>query len=383
MRRRFVAGIRMTRTLPILAMLAMLAVPAAWAQRPPAVVPVDPQLVLERLPRGYAQLMPGTGRQPATLARIERLLTLAAQTGDSRLAARAHGLLARYPADARDPGVLRARAFEAQHRHDFAGAVQSLDRLVAAAPRDGEARLARAQVNLVRGRLDLARGDCVALALGIDAGNGLLCVAMLSLRNGHYPAAGAALDRWLEANAAAADPETRRQALVMRAEIAARAGDRSADRWFRTALALAPQDVRTLAAYARYLRGAGRNREVLTLLSVQGDSDGLRLQRTLAAHRLDPQSAASLVAAQARAFATARAAGIEPELRDEAEFLLVARDQPRAALALALRNFRTQRDHEDVDLLQRAAALARRPNALAQLHAWAASQGLSIAERRP
>lgn len=363
--------------------LALLAVPTAWAQRPPAEVPVDPELLLERLPRGYAQLMPGTGPTPAALARIQRLLTLAAQTGDSRLAARANGLLARYPVDTRDPGVVRARAFEAQHRHDFAGAVRSLDRLIVAAPRDGEARLARAQVNLVRGRLDLARSDCVTLALGVDAGNGLLCVAMLSLRNGHYTAAGAALDRWLKVNAAAADAETRRQALVMRAEIAARAGDRSADRRFRTALALAPQDVRTLAAYARYLRGVGRNRAVLMLLPAQGDSDGLRLQRMLAAHRLDPQAAASLVAAQARWFATVRAAGIEPELRDEAEFLLAVRDQPQAALVLARRNFQAQRDHEDVDLLQRAATRAQRPDALVQLHAWAASQGLSIPERRP
>ncbi|HEV8694863.1 MAG TPA: tetratricopeptide repeat protein [Lysobacter sp.] len=354
----------------------------AWAQRPPAVVPADPHIVLEHLPHGYARLMPTSispisAAAPAvSITRIQQLLTTAAQTGDARLAARADALLARMPAQAKDPDVLLARAFSAQHRHDFAAAVALLDTVIAQSPRNAAARLSRAQVQLVRGRLDLARADCTALVLGIDAGSGLLCVGMVSLRSGHYTAAAAALDRWLQDSSPA--DEGRRYALVMRAEVAARAGDRDADAWFRRASVLAPDDVRTLAAYARYLRGLGRDREVAALLVTQSSHDGLQLQRTLAAYRLDPRTAAPLVAIQARRFAAAHAAGSPVELRDEAEFLLVARNDAPAALTLAQANFRTQRDYEDVTLLQRAAMAAQRTDALQSLQAWAVTQHLSL-----
>ncbi|MCI4568967.1 hypothetical protein [Lysobacter sp. CFH 32150] len=365
----------MLRTLTLIATLIMM--PTAWAQRPAAVVPGNPSVVLEHLPRGYARLMPANAATPAASPlRIQQWLTTAAQTGDARLAARAESLLARIPAHAQDSSVLQARAFSAQHRHDFAAAVAWLDRVIAQSPRDGAARLARAQIHVVRGRLDLARADCTALVLSVDAGNGLLCVGLMSLRSGHYAAAAAALDRWLEASSVA--DESQHYALVMRAEVAARAGDRNADAWFRRALALAPDDVRTLAAYARYLRSVGRDREVAPLLVAQANHDGLQLQRTLAAHRIDPRTAAPMVAAQARRFAAAHAAGSPPELRDEAEFLLVARGDPTAALRLAQRNFHSQRDYEDVELLRRTAIAAHRPEALQALHAWATAQHLSL-----
>jgi len=369
----------MLRTLPLIA--GLMATSTAWAQRPPSLIPADPQTVLERLPRGYARLMPSSipavsAVAPVSIPRIRQLLTTAARTGDARLAARADALLARLPADTRDTDVLLARAFSAQHRHDFAAAAPLLDAVIARSPRNAAARLSRAQLQLVRGHLDLARADCTALALGIDAGSGLLCVGMLSLRRGDYAAAASALEHWLQDNAAT--DETRRYALLMRAEIAARAGDRDAETWFRRALASAPDDVRTLTAYARYLRSVGRDRQVLSLLATQTGHEGLELQRTLAACRLAPSGAAPLVAAQDRRFAAARAAGSPAELRDEAEFLLVARHAPAAALALAQANFRTQRDYEDVALLQRAAVAARRTDVLQPLRSWAAAQHLPL-----
>lgn len=357
---------------------SLLFATTAWAQRPQALVPGDADTVLERLPRGYAALMP-TASSPASLtpaataARARQLLAAAARSGDARLAARADALLARLPVDTRDDTVLLARAFSAQHRHDFAGALALLDAFIARAPRNGPARLSRAQIQVVRGRLDLARADCAALVLGIDSGDGLLCVAMLSLRNGRYAAAVAALGRYLQA---ATDVDARRYALVMRAEVAARAGDDDADAWFRRALALAPGDVRTLMAYARYLRDRGRDREIVSLLSIQPAHDGLRLQRTLAAYRLEPRQATALVTAQTQRFAAAHVAGSPPEPRDEAEFLLVTHADPQAALMLAQRNFSTQRDHEDVELLRRAALAAHRDDVLQQLHRWTQSQHL-------
>jgi hypothetical protein len=204
----------------------------------------------------------------------------------------------------------------------------------------------------------------------------MLCTASLSLRDGNYASAANILEYWL-AQADSDDPR-RRYALVTRGEIAARSGDRTAAAWFLRALALDTGDVRTLAAYARYLRGAGRDREVESLLAGSIEHDGLQLQRVLAARRAHAANADALVEAQARRYSTAHAVGSQPELRDEAEFLLSLRGKPQAALALAQRNFQSQRDSEDVDLLQRTAIAAGHPEALQPLQAWAVSQHLTL-----
>jgi len=344
----------------------------AFAQRPPREVPASPDAVIERLPAGYAALEPSrTQRRPA-IADAEFLLATAARTGDARLAARADALLAAMPSNAR---VLRARAFSAQHRHDFDDAVRLLDAEIQAHPRDGDARLSRAQIRLVQGRLDLARGDCAALALGIDAEGGLLCAASLALRRGDHAQAASLVDRLL---AASPSPALSRYLWVMRGDIASRAGDADADRWFRRALASDRDDVRTLAAYARHLRARHRDADILAVLADAPRTDALQLQRALAAHRLGVGQAEALVAAQGRRYATAHAAGAQPELRDEAEYWLSLRNAPEPALALALQNFDRQRDAEDVDVLLRAARATGRPDALQAMHRWARAQGLQV-----
>ncbi len=360
------------------------------AQRPVAFVPTHPDTVIERLPRGYSAVLaapkPTLNKTSETvpisssvraLGQARSLLTAAAQTGDARLASRADAVLSRFPADDRRPDVLRMRAFSAQHRHDFAAAERLLDRLIARDPRAGDARLTRAQIHLVAGRLDAARADCVALVLGVDAGDGMLCTAMLSLRKGQYPAAAVAVDRWLEQNAGG-DREGRRYALTLRGEIAARARETEAEGFFRRALQLAPDDVRTLGAYARFLRGAGRQHEVEVLLRGHMGHDGLQLQRALALRGRAPDRAANIAESLSRNYALTRKLGRAPELRDEAELMLSFRRDPRRALALAQRNFRDQRDEEDVDLLYRAAAAARQPEALQPVRAWAAAQRVPL-----
>lgn len=353
----------------------------ALAQRPPVVIPTRADAVLERLPRGYATLVPARTATTASarLAQVHRLLATSARTGDTRLATRAEALLAGFPAADTRPGVLRARAFAAQHRHDFDAAVRLLGTLILHHPRDADARLSRAQVLLVQGDLDRARRDCAALAFGVDSGHALLCVAALSLRTGDTATATGLVDRWL-AHSDTAD-ESRRYALAMRAEVASRAGATDTDVWFRRALALAPEDVRTLAAYARHLRAGGHHAQVLQLLATAPDTAGLHLERVLAAHALGDPTARAKIAVQVRRYRLARAAGSEPELRDEAELALTLQANPGRALALAQRNFATQRDAEDVDLLRRAAAAARQPQALQPLRAWAASQRLQLPSR--
>lgn len=366
-------------------LLGLLLLPLCMGARPPLVVPDDPSTVLERLPEGYAALRPRADQAPSpspSLDQIQALLLTASRTGDARLVARAEGALARFPKDNTAPALMRARAHVAQYRHDFTTARRWLDRLIALEPRNGGARLARAQMSLVQGRLGDARADCAALTLGIDSGDGLLCTAALALRQGQYDAAAGLLDRWLEMSRAG-DAEGRRYALVMRAEAASRAGDGDAGLWFRRALELAPGNVRTLAAYSRHLRGAGRPEQALALLPESPVSEHLQLERVLAAHAAGVPEAPALAEALARRYEQARAVGTTPDLRDEAEFLLTLREDPAAALPLAQQNFQTQRDYEDVDLLRRAAMAADREQALQPLRAWAESQSLRLPPLQP
>lgn len=369
----------------LVALVALLAIamPAA-AQRPPRVVPDRGDALVGTLPRGYAGLEPAVSTVPTAgaaasagttdIARIGSLLQAASMTGDTRLVARADALLSRQPAADGNPDLLRLRAYSAQHTHDFSGAIRLLDRLIELQPRNAGARLSRAEIRLVQGRIDSARADCRALALGVDADTGLLCAASLALRTGEYQVAANLLDRSLGAFAAN-DPRSA-FALLARAEVASRAGDADADARYRQALAASPGDIRMRVAYARHLRRAGRDADVESILAGSEQSDTAQLQRTLAAVAADRPDARALVAAQGRRYATAHAVGSQPELRDEAEYLLL-KGKPRDALALALRNFEEQRDFEDVDILLRAADAAEEPGALARLRAWEKAQGLT------
>lgn len=360
----------MIRSVLVIAIVGFSA--CAQAARPPIVVPRSATTVIERLPSGYARIKPAARHAQPSLADARQLLATSAMTGDSRLAARADAILAKFPGKTRSAELLRLRAFSAQHRHEFTAAVSLLDQLIALEPRDGDARLSRAQIQLVRGQVKLARADCAALALGVDSGSGMLCTAALSLRLGNTTAASTFSEQWL-----AAIPETdprRRFGLVLRAESASRAGDGDADAWFDQALRLQPDDVRTLAPYSRHLRASGRPAEALRLLARAPSSDGMHLERTLAAHAAGAPGAKQLAQAQARRYQLARALGSTPEIRDEAEFELSVRGNADAALALAISNFRSQRDFEDVELLRRAATAAGKPEALDAVDAWARSQ---------
>jgi flagellar biosynthesis anti-sigma factor FlgM len=157
-----------------LILIVMFALPGmAFAQRPPLVVPERADAIVERLPKGYAALTPerpvitAAGR----LAQAQRLLATAARTGDARLATRAEALLAGSPTGDATPAVLLARAYAAQHRHDFDHAVDLLDRLVRTHPRDAAARLTRLSTSLADQPppVDVAR--VAALRTAIGSGN--------------------------------------------------------------------------------------------------------------------------------------------------------------------------------------------------------------------
>ncbi len=348
----------------------------AYAARPPLETPRQGTLVLETLPPGYPA--PATRNSAPSLDAVDRLFAAARQTGDMRLSARGEATLRELPATQRQSARgLRLQAAAAQHRHDFSGALALLEKALALDSRDAGARVARSQIYLVQGRIKDARKDCATLALGIDLAAGTLCAASVSLRQGDLDQAALLVDRWIDPPQA--DPEVRRSVLVMRGDIASRAEDEDADRWFETALKLRPLDVRTLGAYARHLNRAGRHEAARVLLTNAPAAEGVELQAAVAALALGLPDGRQKAAVLAQRYATTRAVGMVPELRDEAELELAMGKRERA-LELAVLNFQSQRDYEDTDLLVRAAAAAERPKAVAPARAWAKTEGVVLPE---
>ncbi|WP_189453250.1 tetratricopeptide repeat protein [Cognatilysobacter bugurensis] len=342
--------------------------------------PLRRDAVIDVLPSGYADVMPRAQANAkaavGTVADANALIAIAARSGDARLIARAEKILERYRGRRETPDSLRAQAYVAQYRHDFDTALKLLDRAIERDPRDADARLSRAQILLVGGDVERARSECASLAVGLDADRGLLCIAAVELRRGRYDETKKLLDHWI--GRASPKGESARHALLMRAETASRSGDADADAWFRKALAVGPRDVRTLAAFSRHLRETGRPADALQALADAPASDHILLERALAAHQAGRTDARDLGQMLASRFELARQLGLEPDLRDEAEYWLTLRNDPKRALPLAQRNFEHQRDREDVDLLRRASTAAESPQAWAPVAAWAASQNVEL-----
>jgi Tfp pilus assembly protein PilF len=350
-----------------LVLLCLGVAPYANAARPEARIPVDPEHVLMVLDRAPSD------------DDVAALLEFAARRGDRRALDRAERALDRQSTGLPPARVDFLRAWIAQHRHDFDAALNILDARLAADRGDADARALRARVHLTTGELRRAAADCAALALGVDAARGLLCTAALQQARGQ-PAAGLPLvDRWLAA--ATHDDPQRPGSLVLRAELRAAHGDGAgADADWRLALALAPDDVRVLASFARGLRQSGRPQDALAVLPVVPSTERLLLERALAAVDAGRRAEAAALSERLRRLARRRAQlGSPPEARDEAERLLLLEGEVDAALALALRNFARQREPEDAELLQRAAAAAGDAGALAPLHAWRRAEQVEAA----
>jgi tetratricopeptide (TPR) repeat protein len=89
--------------------------------------------------------------------------------------------------------ALRVQADILQNRHDFAGALQLLDRAVEQNSRDAGARLMRASVKVVQGHSAAARADCAAVLADGASVAGTVCLAEVLGNTGQLAQAEAIL----------------------------------------------------------------------------------------------------------------------------------------------------------------------------------------------
>lgn len=237
--------------------------------------------------------------------------------------------------------VRKLRALIAQHRHDFASALEDLDSIVKQRPRDVAALLVRAGIYEARGEYARARADCERLALTVARLQSAVCLASVASLTGNASAAYRLLRRVMAR--ISAEPATRQWAMTVLAEVAARAGlSMRAQQHYEAALRMPARSVYSLASYADFLLLAGHAQRVVALLRDEGGVDTLLIRRALARYQLDPRDTTDRDSAQRR-LAALRLRGDSSHLLEQARLSAGVLLEPAQALDLALQSWQSER----------------------------------------
>lgn len=343
---------------------------------PPVSVPSSDDIVLERL-ASWSWERPIASRSPATLEDSLVQARLAIERGrrasDARQFGQAEALLqpwAHLPAPPAELRVLRSAL--ARWRHAFDAARIDLDAAIAATPSHSQARLDRANLNLVQGRIAEARTDCEKLAALAPTLVAHVCLAAAEASAGRLEASYRRL-RVLLATQTGGAVDEKIWAIGLSADLAERLGhDAEAEQLYREALNLGQgKDLPTQLALADLYLRQERGGEVLELLRHLPDIDTVLLRRAAASasdvrKNLLDQVEESLQADQRRNGTL--------HLR-EATQLALLRGDAGAALELASANWRDQREPLDVLLLAQAAHAAGKPGLPEVLQRWIQDNG--------
>jgi Tfp pilus assembly protein PilF len=359
---------------------ALLLAASAAAAAP--YVPKDDATVLERLPGrrsdpGMAELrqlraaLAAAPKDSDAATRLaQRYFDLAGAEGDPRYVGYAEAALRPWPGDDAPAEVLFTRGLLRQYRHDFAGGLKDFERALQRDPGHIGAHAWRAAIFMVQADYPGATRECAALAELASELMSTGCLAYIDATTGKtrdaYLRLSAALERRPNAPA-----ETRLWTLTRLAEMAWRIGDGAlAERQFSEALKLGISDNFLLAAYADFLLEQGRPKEVVALLQDWVRSDTLLLRLAMAEQRLKLPAAQPHIQALADRFAAAALRGERLHMGEEARFLLDLKGDARAALAVALDNWKEQREPRDALVVLEAAAAARDAKAAAPVLKW-------------
>jgi hypothetical protein len=357
---------------------------AAWSA---PYTPKEDAQVLERLPirpndpamaelRRLRAALASEPNDPAIAAELaERYFELSSGEGDPRYVGYAEAALRHWRGPDAPADILFMRGLLRQYRHDFEGGLRDLELTLKGDPGHIGARSWRAAIFMVRADYPAAERECAALAQIASELRAAGCAAYLDATTGKTRAAYVRLSETVRRHPDAS-AEAKLWAFTRLAEMAWRLEDHAAaDRIFNQALALGVDDNFLLAAYADYLLERGRPNEVVGLLKSWSRSDTLLLRLALAEHALGMRDAAAHVQALADRFAAAALRGERLHMGEESRFLLELKGEPREALAVALENWKEQREPRDAAAVLEAAVAARDAKAAEPVLRWLRESG--------
>lgn len=365
----------------MISLLATVVLAFGWAYATPR-VPTDDTAVLERLPtkrddpamaelrRLRTALAAAPNDAGAATQLAQRYFDLAGAEGDPRYVGYAEAALRPWAGDDAPAEVLFTRGLLRQYRHDFAGALKDFAGALARDPGHVGARAWRAAIFMVQADYRAAARECAALTEIASELMSAGCLAYVDATTGRTQGAYLRLSAALERRPDAA-PEVRLWSLTRLAEMAWRLGDIAvAERRFREALELGVDDNFLLAAYADFLLEQNRPKEVVALLQDWVRSDTLLLRLAIAEQALQLPAAKTHTQALADRFAAAARRGERLHLAEEARYLLELKGDADAALAVALENWKEQREPRDALVTLEAAVAARNAKAAAPVLKW-------------
>jgi Tfp pilus assembly protein PilF len=303
---------------------------------------------------------------PAALQLSAAYVDYGRQIGDAHYAGYAEAVIAPWVSQRAPPAdALVTQATILQYRHQFPEARALLLAAVKSDPRNAQAWLTLATLDMVQGDYPAAGRNCAHVAENAGIDLGLACSGNMRSYLGQAHQSLAMLRQALSRALKSPAPY---QAWLhgLMAETAERLGDWPlAESEYREALRWLPQDNFLLVAYADFLLDRGRPQEVLPLLAdhTQSDTAFLRVALAQAAlHSPDERRYNWIMAARFEALALR---GSDYFGREQARFALQLQHDPQRALDLAQRNWQVQRAPWDARVLLEAALAAGQPQAAA------------------
>ncbi len=305
---------------------------------------------------------------PAALLLARAYIDYGRQIGDAHYAGYAEAVIAPWIAAAAPPAsALALQATILQYRHQFSEARTMLQRTLNRDPRNPQAWLTLATLDMVQGEYASAAKDCAQVTDNAGVDVGLACTGSLSSYLGHAHQSLALLRR-AEAQAERASVDYRAWVQGLIAESAERLGDWPlAELRYRNALDLTPDDNFLLVSFADFLLDRGRPKEVLELLAAHSQSDTAFLRIAIAQAALGSEDAERSRWIVAARFEALKLRGSDYFGREQARFALELQHDAQSALDLAQRNWQLQRAPWDARVLLEAARAAKQPQAAKQV----------------
>lgn len=300
----------------------------------------------------------------AAVALAKAYIDYSRQVGDAHFAGYAEAVIAPWVMLERPPpAALLTQAVILQYRHEFPEARSLLHRTLKLEPRNPQALLTLATLDMVQGDYTAAAEGCAALMTSGGLSPGLACMGNLRACTGQ---AAQSLRLLQQAQALEQQSPAATQAWLhgLAAESAERLGNWTlAEAEYRAALRQLPQDNYLLVAYADFLLDRERPTEVLPLLADHLQSDTAFLRVVLAMARTHAPETARYTWMMAARFEALRLRGSEYFGREEARFALALQHDAMTSLSMATRNWEVQKAPWDARVVLEAALAAHQPQA--------------------
>lgn len=241
-----------------------------------------------------------------------------------------------------------------QRLHDFDGAAVDLFRAMSMTPNDPQLHFSAFSVAMAQGRHEDAERYCKRFS---QLSSGYLADACLA----EWQAATGRQDiAVMNLRQAIARPEQNHDITGFQYAVSTLAGleasrrPEQADRLWKLALALDPDDLYSRSHYCQWLLEQRRLDDVLLYSDGYDNVDAIAITRAQALRSSDPAAASELADRISDRITQAKWRGDWLHAYEYAVFLLDVRPDPAAALEMARQNWQQQRRPEDAALLARA-----------------------------